>query len=157
MTSYHFAQFNLARLKKPFEHPDTAGFRDRIDPLHALADQAPGFVWRLIADGEADAVTLRPFGEDGIINFTVWESREAMEAFVYHGPHAEALRRRREWFVPATEPNVVMWWIPAGHVPTLEEAIERLELLRRIGPSPRAFTYRERFGPQDATAAADSA
>ncbi|HEU5319895.1 MAG TPA: DUF3291 domain-containing protein [Methylomirabilota bacterium] len=150
MTRYHLAQFNLARLRQPLDHPEIADFKAWIDPIHALADRAPGFVWRLVADGENDATSLRPYGEDGIINFTVWESLEALAAFVYHDEHAAALRRRREWFHPATEPNVVMWWIPAGHIPTLEEALERLDHLRRHGPSPRAFTYQQSYGPEAA-------
>jgi heme-degrading monooxygenase HmoA len=150
MSGYHLAQFNVAWLKKPLDHPDSADFKNWIDPIHALADQAPGFVWRLVAEGENSATSMRPVGEDGIINFTVWESREAMAAFVYRKDHADALRRRRDWFRPAEEANVVMWWIPAGHIPTLEEALERLEMLRRDGPSPRAFTYREFHDPEPA-------
>lgn len=150
--THHFAQFNVAWLKKPLDHPDTADFKNAIDPVHELADAAPGFVWRLVADGHTSATTLRPLGEDGIINFTVWESREAMAAWVYRNEHGSALRRRRDWFYPPLEPSVVMWWIPAGHTPTLEEALDRLQYLRNHGPTPLAFTYKEKYVPADAEA-----
>ncbi|MBA2672778.1 DUF3291 domain-containing protein [Ramlibacter sp.] len=151
--NHHFAQFNVAWLKKPFDHPATADFKNAIDPIHDLADKAPGFVWRLIADGHSSATTLRPLGEDGIINFTVWESRDAMAAWVYRSPeHAGALRRRRDWFHPPMEPNVAMWWIPAGHTPTLEEALDRLQYLRNNGATPLAFTYKDKYMPEDAEA-----
>lgn len=150
--SYHFAQFNVAWLKKPLEHPDIADFKHAIDPVHELADQAPGFVWRLVADGYDDATTLHPLGEDGIINCTVWESREAMAAWVYRDEHGDALKRRRDWFSPPIEPNVVMWWVPAGHTPTLDEALDRLRYLRDNGSTPLAFTFKDKYSPEDAEA-----
>ncbi len=150
---YHFAQFNVAWLKKPLDHPDTADFKNAIDPIHELADKAPGFVWRLIADGQNSATTLRPLGDDGIINFTVWESREAMAAWVYRGAdHSWALKHRRDWFHPPMEANVVMWWLPAGHTPSLEEALERMQYLRCYGPTPLAFTFKDKYTPADAQA-----
>lgn len=108
---YHFAQFNVAWLKKPLDHPDMADFKNGIDPIHELADKAPGFVWRLIADGHSSAITLRPLGEDCLLNFTIWESREAMANWVYRDEHADALKRRRDWFHPPMEPSVAMWWL----------------------------------------------
>jgi heme-degrading monooxygenase HmoA len=150
--NYHFAQFNVAWLKKPLEHPDTADFKNAIDSVHELADQAPGFVWRLTADGHDDATALRPLGADGIINCTVWESREAMAAWVYRNEHGDALKRRRDWFGPPIEPNVVMWWIPAGHTPTLDEALDRLRYLRDNGSTPLAFTFKDKYHPEDAEA-----
>ncbi len=148
--AHHFAQFNVAWLRKPLEHPQIADFRNAIDPLHADADQTPGFVWRLIADGTDDATALRPLGEDGIINCTVWESREAMAAWVYQKDHGAALKRRRDWFHPPLEPNAVMWWIPAGETPTLTEAIDRLQYLRTHGATPLAFPFKDKFKPEDA-------
>jgi heme-degrading monooxygenase HmoA len=149
---YHFAQFNVAWLRQPLDHPEIADFKNAIDPIHALADRSPGFVWRLVAEGDDSATSMRPLGEDGIINFTVWESREAMADFAYRNEHAAALKRRRDWFHPPKEANVVMWWIPAGQIPTLDMALEKLDYLRQHGPSPLAFTYREKFRPHDAEA-----
>ncbi|MCW5230343.1 DUF3291 domain-containing protein [Verminephrobacter eiseniae] len=149
---HHFAQFNVAWLKKPLDHPDIADFKNGIDPIHELVDKAPGFVWRLIADGHSSATTLRPLGEDGIINFTVWESRKAMANWVYRDEHAGALKRRRDWFHPPMEPGMAMWWIPAGHTPTLEEALDRLQYLRSHGATPLAFAFKDRYTPEDADA-----
>lgn len=149
---HHFAQFNVAWLRKPLDHPEIADFKNAIDPVHELADQAPGFVWRLIAEGHDDATALRPLGEDGIINCTVWESREAMAAWVYRHEHGDALKRRRDWFTRPVEPNVVMWWVPAGHTPTLGEALDRLQYLRNTGPTPLAFTFKDKYRPEDADA-----
>lgn len=151
--TYHLAQFNLARLKQPFDHPSIQGFRDYLDVIHDLADRSPGFVWRMKADGQTDSITLRPLGDDGIINFTVWESKDALAAFVYAGDHGNALRRRREWFHPASEINVVYWWIPAGTIPTLRDALAKLEMLRERGPTPEAFSFREFFPAPTANAA----
>lgn len=150
--NYHFAQFNVAWLRKPLDHPDIADFKNAIDPVHELADHAPGFVWRLIAEGHDDATALRPLGADGVINCTVWESREAMAAWVYRNEHGDALKRRRDWFHPPLEPNVVMWWVPAGHTPTLDEALDRLQYLRTNGSTPLAFTFKDKYGPEDAEA-----
>ena len=147
MSKFHLAQFNVAWLLEPMEHPRIKDFRDAIDPIHDLAEEAPGFVWRLAEDGQADAVGLRPLGEDGVINCTVWETREAMEAFVYKGVHGKALKRRMEWFHPPEKPSVVLWWVPAGHHPTLEEALGKLELLRASGGTAEAFSPRQRFSP----------
>jgi len=152
---HHFAQFNVAWLRKPLEHPEIDDFRNAIDPLHAIADRTPGFVWRLIADGGEDATTLRPLGEDGIINCTVWETRDAMAAWVYRHGHGDALKRRRDWFHPPLEANVVMWWIPAGQVPTLDESIDRLQYLRTHGSTPIAFSYKDKYTPEDAAAYLD--
>ena len=146
---YHLAEFNVATLKHPLDHPAIADFVALLDPLNALADGAPGFVWRLVEEGAADATALRPVGADVIINFSVWESREALRDYAYRSPHLEALRRRREWFQRHVESHLVLWWIPAGHIPPVEEGVDHLRLLRAHGPSPRAFTFSEDYGPHD--------
>jgi hypothetical protein len=95
---------------------------------------------------------MRPCGDDVIINFSVWESRQALWDFAYRSGHLDVMRRRREWFHQHGAAHLVLWWIPAGHTPTVEDAVRRLALLRAEGPSPRAFTFREPYGPE-ATAA----
>ncbi|GLZ03432.1 hypothetical protein Acsp03_08990 [Actinomadura sp. NBRC 104412] len=147
---FHLAQFNVATLRLPLDHPEMAGFVELLGPLNALADGTPGFVWRLVEEGAPDATALRPVGADVIVNFSVWEGREALWNYVYRSAHLEALRRRREWFERHVEPHLVLWWIPAGHIPSLDEGVERLELLRAEGPSPRAFTFRDFHPPRDA-------
>ncbi|MFB4302299.1 DUF3291 domain-containing protein [Actinomadura sp. NTSP31] len=150
---FHLAQFNVATLHYPLDDPRTADFVALLDPVNALADGAPGFVWRLVEDGQADATRMRPAGDDVIVTFSVWESKEALWDFVYRSTHLAAMRRRREWFQRHAEAHLVMWWIPAGRIPTVEEGLERLRLLREQGPSPRAFTFSASYTVEEAAAA----
>lgn len=151
MPEHHLAQFNLGRQLAPLEAPEMAEFRSLFEPINALADNTPGFVWRL-TDGEGDDATgIRPYGDDVIINFSVWESREALWNFVYKSRHLEVLRRRTEWFRRMLESRLVLWWIPAGHIPTVEEAVDRLATLRSEGAGPAAFTFREPFEPVESS------
>lgn len=147
MTDHHLAQFNVGALRSPLDDPRTAGFVALLDSVNALADRAPGFVWRLTGDGENDATSLRPRGDTMIVNLSVWESRETLWEYVYRSGHLDAMRGRRDWFQPPAEPHLVLWWVPAGHRPTVEESLERLDLLRREGPGPRAFTFRTAYAP----------
>jgi hypothetical protein len=141
----HLAQLNIATLLAPLDSPQLAGFVEALDPVNALGDASPGFVWRLQTE-DGDATSIRAFDDDRIIvNLTVWEDVEALEAFVLGGRHLDVLRRRREWFEKMDRAYLVLWWIPAGTLPTLDEAAARLELLRVNGPTPEAFTLRERF------------
>jgi hypothetical protein len=147
MTDHHLAVLNVGRLREPLDTPAMAGFTGALRPINALADAAPGFVWRL-TDGESDdATSIRPYGDDLLVNLSVWESREALWSFTYRTEHLGLLRRRREWFVRMEAPILVLWWVPAGHVPTVDEALERLEHLRRAGAGPEAFTFREFYDP----------
>jgi hypothetical protein len=138
----HLAELNLARLAAPLDDPQVAEFVAAIPKINALADAAPGFVWRLVDDGGADATSLRPFGADVIVNLSVWESVETLRAYAYKSPHLEYLRRRRAWFVPFGEVNAVNWWVPAGHRPSVEEAAQKLALLRSAGSTQAAFSLR---------------
>jgi hypothetical protein len=142
---WHLAQLNIATLLAPLYSPQLAGFVEALEPVNAVADTSPGFVWRLQTE-EGDATSIRAFDDDRIIvNLTVWEDVEALEAFVLAGRHLGVLRRRREWFEKMDRAYLVLWWIPAGTIPTIEEAAARLEALRANGPTPEAFTLRGRF------------
>ncbi|MEV0561356.1 DUF3291 domain-containing protein [Dactylosporangium sp. NPDC050588] len=143
--TFHLAQLNVGRTVGPKEDPRMAGFYGDLDRINAIADGWPGFVWRLVDDGGADATSLRPFGGDLLVNLSVWESLETLRDFTFRSGHLDVLRRRREWFVPLGDVYAVNWWIPPGHIPTVEEAGERLDLLRRKGPSSDAFTFRDPF------------
>ncbi|MEV7615557.1 DUF3291 domain-containing protein [Streptomyces sp. NPDC089799] len=145
----HLAQFNVGTLLQPLEDPLSAGFVELLDPVNTAADGTPGFVWRLVGEGERDATGLRPAGENAIVNMSVWETLEALWDFTYRSGHLEAMRRRREWFERHVEHHLVLWWIPAGHVPTVDEAMERLADLRAHGPSPRAFTFTSSYTPAE--------
>ncbi|WP_309053278.1 DUF3291 domain-containing protein [Streptomyces sp.] len=150
----HLAQLNVATVLHPLDDPRMAPFVELLDPVNAAADAAPGFVWRLVEDGAADATGLRPAGEDVIVNLTVWESREALWDFTYRSGHLDLVRRRREWFLRHVQAHLVLWWVPAGHRPTVEEALERLAHLRAHGPSPRAFTFASTHTAAEAAEAA---
>jgi hypothetical protein len=148
VTGYHIAQLNVGTVRAPIDSPELAGFMAGIEPVNAIADAAPGFVWRL-QDGDGPGATaLRPRGPAFMVNMSVWESLEALRDFVYrNGPHLDFMRRRREWFHRMAEQHLVLWWVPAGHIPSLDEALSRLDLLQREGPSPRAFTFRDPYPP----------
>jgi hypothetical protein len=159
-SGWELAELNVARLLAPLDDPATAAFVAALDPINALADDAPGFVWRLQTD-EGDATSVRAFADDlVIVNMSTWASLDALADFVYRSGHTEVMRRRREWFERMAEAYLVLWWVPAGHRPRVTEAVDRLELLRVAGPSPDAFTFRRRYdaptaAPGDADAVDD--
>jgi hypothetical protein len=153
-TKYHIAQINIARLRAPLDSPQLAGFVSRLEEINALADRAEGFVWRLQTP-EGDATYLRPFDDDMIIvNMTVWESVEALKNYVYKTAHAELLRQRRDWFEHFENPYLAMWWVPAGHIPGIDEAKKRLKHLEEHGPSQFAFTFKTVQPPDEGFLAA---
>lgn len=144
---WHLAQVNIALPVEPLDSPALAEFVALLEPVNALADSQPGFVWRLQTES-GDATGIRAFGDDRlIVNMSVWESVEALWEFVYDGGHLEVMRRRREWFSRMAESHMVLWWVPAGEPPTVAEAERRLARLRSEGPTPFAFSFKRRFGP----------
>jgi hypothetical protein len=147
MRVHHLAQLNIGRLVAETDSPLVADFMNALDEINALADQSAGFVWRFqTADGNATAE--RPYDDDHIlVNFSTWQSVDALADYVYRSAHTEFLRRRREWFDRLEDISVVLWWVPAGHQPSVDEAIERLSHLREHGPTAHAFTFRHRFEP----------
>jgi hypothetical protein len=151
---FDLAQLNVARFKAPPGDPVLADFMAALDPINAVADEAPGFVWRLQTD-EGNATSIHAFDDDDLmlVNMSVWESVEALADYVYTEPHLAIMRRRREWTVRLAEQHICLWWIPVGVIPTVEEAIERLDHLRANGPTPHAFTFKKRFAPDEATVA----
>src|SRR5262245_8357330 len=133
MADWHLAQLNIGRLLQPIDAPETADFVANLDPVNALADAAPGFVWRL-QDDSGNATHLHPDPDPMVIvNLSVWETVEALEAFVRSADHAAMVRRRREWFERMRDAYLVLWWIPRGELPTPELALERLAHLRAHG------------------------
>lgn len=152
MGTYHLAQVNIARLLAPLDSPQLAGFVSRLAEINGLADRAPGFVWRLQTD-DGDATSLRPYADDRLLlNLSVWEAVEALQRFVFQGGHSEVMRQRREWFSRLTDAHLALWWIRAGHLPSVEEAKARLEYLREHGPTALAFSFQRPFPPPDGSA-----
>jgi len=146
MTRFHLAQVNIGRFAAPIDDPSMEGFRSQLEPINALADRSAGFVWRLQTE-DGDATAIRPFADDDrmAINMSVWTSLDALQQYVYQSAHIGPLRERRRWFEPIEGPILALWWIPAGHIPTVAEALDRLAHLKAHGPSPHAFTFRAPF------------
>lgn len=150
--TFHLAQINIGRLVAPMDDPRVADFVAALDPVNALADASPGFVWRLqSASGNAMDIA---YSEDPsiIVNMSVWESVEALRAFTYQSHHLEVFRKRAQWFVKSSVPMYCLWWVPSGHIPTVAEGRERLELYQEHGPTPAAFWFQHLF-PAPAEAA----
>jgi hypothetical protein len=131
-------------------------FTDGLAPVNAVADASDGFVWRL-QDDTGDATDFRVFDEWTLVNMSVWRDTNALTAFMYQGQHRELLARRREFFERLEEAVTALWWVPAGHRPTVEEAQTRLLHLRAHGPTEYAFTLRTSFPPGPADPVADPA
>lgn len=145
MTTFHLAQLNIARLAYDQDDPRVADFMNALDRVNAVAERSPGFVWRLKDDEEGNATQIRFPGEEDegrlIVNMSVWESPEALENFVWNTVHKQVYRRRGEWFEAMKPAYFTMWWVPVGHVPTVEEAAARLEHMRAHGGSDHAFGW----------------
>ncbi|MEU6098488.1 DUF3291 domain-containing protein [Streptomyces sp. NPDC047079] len=143
--AYELAQVNIARLLAPLDSPQLKDFVDALDPVNAVADASDGFVWRLQGDS-GNATDVPVLGDEWlIINMSTWRDMNALTAFMYQGRHREMLARRRDWFERLREAVTALWWVPAGHRPTVAEAEERLLHLRAHGPTPYAFTLRTSF------------
>ncbi len=147
---HQLAQLNVAKMLAPLDHPRMREFVAALEPINAVADASPGFVWRL-EDESGNATSVRVFDDDMLlVNMSVWESIDALKDFVYRSEHAAVMSRRRDWFTRHTTAYLVLWWIPEDHRPTESEARERLELVQAEGPSPEAFTFGRIFPPPEA-------
>jgi uncharacterized protein DUF3291 len=145
---FHIAQINVALPKAPVDSPLLEEFVAALDPINAIADASPGFVWRLQTE-DGNATAIRPFEDERIlVNMSVWESIDALADFVYRSGHLNVMRRRREWF-ERTVMHIALWWVPAGHIPSVAEAAERLDYLREHGPTPYAFTFKASFSVEE--------
>jgi heme-degrading monooxygenase HmoA len=144
---WHLAQLNVAKALFPLDDPRIAEFMEALDGVNALADGSPGFVWRLQSD-QGNATDIRA-GDDPslIVNMSVWESAEALFDYVYKTPHRLVMARRREWFARPAGAYQVLWWVEAGHRPTVEEGLERLRRLDARGPTAGAFTFKQKYPP----------
>src|SRR5215472_1263832 len=152
MSAYELAQLNIGVIRGPIDSPIMAEFVANLARINALAETSPGFVWRL-QTAEGDATAIRPFDDPNqLVNMSVWRDADSLRRFVYRSAHADILKRRREWFEPLSEAIMVLWWVPRGHRPSVEEAIARLTLLRERGATPEAFTFRQTYPPPDAPA-----
>lgn len=143
--SHHLAEFNIARLRAPLESEDNAEFVAVLEAVNRIAEVSPGFVWRLQAEDERSATYVTVYDDPQlIVNFTVWTDLDTLRHFTYRSGHGAYFRRRREWFEEGAS-KLVCWWVPAGEIPTVEEALARLARLEADGPTPHAFTFGAAF------------
>jgi hypothetical protein len=146
--TYQLAQVNIARMRGPLESPVMAEFVALLDEVNALADLSPGFVWRFQGE-QGNATYLRPYDDDRILfNMSVWETLDDLKRYVYGGGHAAAFRRRREWFEKFDRLSSALWWVPAGHRPSVAQGVARLDYLQKHGVTAFAFTFKEPVSPE---------
>ena len=142
---YNIAQINIAHAKDSMESETMKGFVDRLDEINKLADTSPGFVWRLQTE-EGDSTAIQAFNDQSIIvNMSVWEDIKSLKDYVYKSVHVELIRDRDAWFNKMGEQHQALWWVPEGHIPTVEEGKEKLEYIQKNGPSETAFTFAKSF------------
>ena len=142
MSGHHLAQYNVGLLHNPLDHDATAEFVAALEPINAIAEASPGFVWRLQDESGASSSYVAVDGIDDplfVVNFSVWTDLESLRHFMYKSGHASYLRRRTEWFESGQAATAVCWWIPAGVIPDVNDAQRRLELLRANGPSAEGW------------------
>ncbi|MEZ8114617.1 DUF3291 domain-containing protein [Vibrio splendidus] len=139
------AQLNIALAKYPLDAPEIKEFVDNLELVNGIAESSEGFVWRL-KDESGDATNIQAFDDPNmIVNMSVWDSVDSLKNFMFRTHHRDFMRRKGDWFHRLPEDTYVLWWIEEDHIPTLEEAIERLEYLRETGDTPYAFTFKTNF------------
>lgn len=143
--SWELAQLNIATLLAPLDSPILADFVAELDGINALADESPGFVWRLQSDSDDAQVAEQVFGTQVIVNMSVWRSVDELHNYIYRTAHAQVMSRRKEWFSRMDNMYSVLWWVPQGHRPSPAEAKQKLELLESEGPNSEAFTFKNAF------------
>lgn len=143
--SFQLAQCNIARARGPLDSPVMAEFVDALDEINRLAEASPGFVWRY-QTAAGNAIDYQPFEDPLVIfNMSVWDSVESLKAYVFKSMHGKFFARRQAWFEPMQTPHMALWWIPAGTLPTTDDAKAALKRLETEGESPAAFTFRQAF------------
>lgn len=150
MARFHLAQINVGRLRAPIDDPLVAEFANALDEINALADQSPGFVWRLQTE-EGNATGIQTTDDEMfIINMSVWEAADDLFNYVYRTEHVDFLRNRRDWFERMADAHMCLWWIPVGELPSIDDGLERLEHFKQNGSTATAFSFREQFDPPNA-------
>lgn len=127
------------------DDPEMKDFRDHTDAVNAIAASSKGFVWRDTFDPELPEQPNVLNDDQVIINFSVWNDMESLREFTYKTFHSAIMKRQKEWFQKYGKAHYALWWIKSDHIPTEQEAIDRLEYLERHGPSEKAFTFKDIF------------
>jgi hypothetical protein len=141
----HLAQINIARPKYPMDSIGMADFVNNLDPINTVAENSPGFIWRL-KDETGNATQIHIFNDPGlIVNMSVWQDIASLKQFMFKTHHIDFLKRKKEWFEPLDSASYAMWWVEEGHFPTVAEAEEPLRHLRERGESDYAFSFKHSF------------
>ena len=150
------AQLNIALAKYALDAPEIKDFVDNLDKVNSLAEKTDGFVWRL-KDDSGDATSIQAFENPNmLVNMSVWQNVDSLKNFMFRTNHRDFMRRKNEWFEKLNEDNYVLWWVEEGHIPSLSEAISRLNHLREHGDTPYAFSFKTNFTPRDLSEEATS-
>jgi hypothetical protein len=148
---HQLAQLNIARARFDRTDPRFQSFVDLVEPVNALADRMPGFVWRLADETGVGSTDIEAFDDPQmLVNMSVWQDFKSLEDFAFNTVHAKVMGRKAEWFGLMESQHLVLWWVPVGHIPTLDEAKTRLDTLQQSGPSATAFNFKHRFDPDGA-------
>ena len=153
LVAHHLAEFNIARLNAPLDDASNAEFTSVLEAVNLIAEVSPGFVWRLTSDDDRSASYVQVYDDPLlIVNYSVWTDLDSLRHFTYRSGHGAYFRRRKEWFEDGSS-RMVCWWVPAGTIPPVDEAVARLERLQSHGPSPEAFSFATPFTPDGTSAA----
>lgn len=145
------AQLNIALAKYSLDAPEIKEFVDNLELVNGIAENSDGFVWRF-KDESGDATNIKAFDDPSmIVNMSVWESVDSLKNFMFRTHHRDFMRRKGEWFHRLAEDTYVLWWVEDGHIPTLNEALERLEHLRNNGDTAYSFTFKTNFTAAEAS------
>jgi hypothetical protein len=141
------AFYTFGILRAPRDDPRVKDFYDRDESVFAAAQAMPGYV---AAYGDRPPGSGPRFFDPAVHpwapqTLSVWRDLESVYRFAYLGVHAEALRRRKEWFVPPAWPTYAAWWIGDDEEPSWDDAFRRLEHLHHHGPTTVAFSFTAPF------------
>jgi hypothetical protein len=146
---FQLAQVNIGIAKGAMDSEVMKVFNDNLDPINAIAEASEGFIWRLKDEGgNATDIVFSDIANE-LVNMSVWQSVEALKHFMFKTHHIDFLKRKKEWFETPTEATYVLWWIPTGHIPSIEEAKQKLSLIRKHGETAEAFSFKKVFDSPD--------
>lgn len=143
-TPRYLAHFNWSIMRAPVGDPLVGEFVAALDKVNTIAERSDGFVWRHGRERDAALTAQWPLftrNPTMIASFSVWQSPDALHAFVHKTVHGAFLRRGAEWFAPGTGVNYALWWVPVGHVPDIGEARTNVEHMLAHGAGDAVFDF----------------
>ena len=142
---HHLAELNFGTLRHDWDDPRVRDFVDGLAMVNAVAERSPGFVWRLTNE-MMEVEQTAPGGAFGAnpriaATLSVWTDAGALGQFVWNTVHKQFYARRAEWYDVMGNGNLVLWWVPQGHRPSVAEGLARHGRLLADGPSTEAFGW----------------